>query len=360
MAPRCGHPAATKGCGVCAIAARDPRYGAVFWPTAPPKAAPAPPAPCLHLGEATGRTVACPSCRGSVKLKTFACALHGECTPAKKAPGVACCVGCPDRVPRPAAPPPGSLPETHRFTTRDCLYHVYPLAAAAAVWRRTLGMLLRRSALFNGRKLISCMTGPRLEPADEVRRLAQPAGFGVVEIFNDPKLRETKTLLELLPRFQTADPRRALFFGHAKGVTRPDNAGVTCHPWAAMCHEISLDYWPLVESQLRQKPITGPFKKLGRGFTGSASAWHYSGSFAWFRSADLFARDWRRVDRQWWGSEAFVGLHYTPAEAGCLFGEGRVPELNLYDMNRLHKVLVEYQWWRMSHEQDRTPAEVPS
>jgi hypothetical protein len=38
----------------------------------------------------------CPSCRGAVRLKVFACALHGECTIARSLTGVACCATCPD------------------------------------------------------------------------------------------------------------------------------------------------------------------------------------------------------------------------------------------------------------------------
>lgn len=53
---------------------------------------------CGHLGGATGKTVGCVSCGGSVKLKLFACAVHGECTPEKAVTGVACCAGCPDHT----------------------------------------------------------------------------------------------------------------------------------------------------------------------------------------------------------------------------------------------------------------------
>lgn len=54
--------------------------------------------PCVHLGEATGEKVPCPTCNGGkVLLKAFACAVHGSCTVAKRAPDVACCVGCPDK-----------------------------------------------------------------------------------------------------------------------------------------------------------------------------------------------------------------------------------------------------------------------
>lgn len=293
-----------------------------------------------------------------MSLKLFACAKHAKCTPTKAAPGVACCVTCPDfAVPS----PPPSLPDSHRFTTRDCLYHVYPLGGEAGqVWRKCLGMLLRRSSLFTGMKVIACMTGPNLESPSLVRGMAGPHGFTVAEIPNDPALRETKTLLECLPLFETRDPHRALLCAHAKGVTRPYDRGSTVHAWANVCHEVCLDYWPLVEEQLRSHPITGPFKKVGRGFKGSASSWHYSGSFAWFRSADLFARDWRRADRQWWGGESYAGLHYKPDEAGILFCEGSVNELDLYSMPRFMTALNEYAWWRAEHESQRTVLEAAS
>lgn len=318
--------------------------------------APTPAAPCVHLGGPTGDLIDCPSCTGAVKLKAFACDVHGRCTIARRAPGVACCAGCPDREP----PPPSaavttSSPDHPPITTRDCLYHLHPPAVAGAIWRRRLGMLLSRAALFNGRKVIACTTGAGLESVATVQGLAGPAGFDVVGVGNDPGLRETKTYLELLPAFATDDPSRALFFGHAKGVTRPDNRGVTCHPWSILCHEITLDYWPLVAEQLLRHPITGVFKKVGKGFRESPSAWHYSGTFWWARSAELFRRPWAALlDRHWYGAESSVGRWFAAHEAGCLFGEGRVPELDLYSMDRLKEILVQYVWWRADNEGART------
>jgi hypothetical protein len=51
--------------------------------------------PCIHRGEAR-REKQCPTCRGQVRLKVFACALHGECTVARAAGGLACCASCLD------------------------------------------------------------------------------------------------------------------------------------------------------------------------------------------------------------------------------------------------------------------------
>lgn len=49
--------------------------------------------PCIHLGEETGR-IECPSCSGTVRVKTFACEIHGECTLSKALNELACCAGC--------------------------------------------------------------------------------------------------------------------------------------------------------------------------------------------------------------------------------------------------------------------------
>lgn len=51
--------------------------------------------PCTHIGD-TLRTVDCPTCSGRVKVKVFACSVHGECTLGKSVDGVACCLGCKD------------------------------------------------------------------------------------------------------------------------------------------------------------------------------------------------------------------------------------------------------------------------
>jgi hypothetical protein len=57
---------------------------------------------CRHFGEAVD-LVGCPSCWGRVQLKVFACAVHGRCTPSQPVAGLACCTGCENWAPPPAA-----------------------------------------------------------------------------------------------------------------------------------------------------------------------------------------------------------------------------------------------------------------
>lgn len=55
---------------------------------------------CPHLGQATGATVLCNGCRGTVKIKVFACAVFDQgCLPTTKAgkattPALPKCDGC--------------------------------------------------------------------------------------------------------------------------------------------------------------------------------------------------------------------------------------------------------------------------
>lgn len=49
---------------------------------------------CRHLGAEVRRSL-CQTCSGRIELKVFACAVHGECTVAKRTDDVkGCCAGC--------------------------------------------------------------------------------------------------------------------------------------------------------------------------------------------------------------------------------------------------------------------------
>jgi hypothetical protein len=302
---------------------------------------------CRHLRPPTGETLPCLTCT-SKTAEAHGCALKGRCTKSLLVAGVECCRLCPDYA---AAAPP-----------RDLAYYVAPVSGNG-VWQRNCAKLLRHWHLFTGRKVIAVATGGSvlrdddrgvkrpcgLDPPDAVRAMFAGGGAEILEIENDPALREAKALVPVFERLESREPGRVLFFGHAKGVTRPVNAGVTVHPWADILYDSLLGHWPAVEEVLSRHPLAGSFKKVGHGFQGSASAWHYSGSFCWLRSADLFGRDWRRVDRRWWGSESYPGLHFSVAEAGVVFHEGRVPSLDLYSMDYLRGTVYPA-WERWLHE----------
>jgi len=90
-------------CLLCWLYLNDPAYRAL-WDAPGPD--PGRTRSCRHRGE-TRREQECPTCRGVVRLKVFACELHGECTIGRSLAGVACCATCPDYE----AGPPAGLPQ---------------------------------------------------------------------------------------------------------------------------------------------------------------------------------------------------------------------------------------------------------
>ena len=50
---------------------------------------------CLHRRN-VARKIKCGSCKGSVRVKIFACEIKGECTLARAIDGIACCATCED------------------------------------------------------------------------------------------------------------------------------------------------------------------------------------------------------------------------------------------------------------------------
>lgn len=273
------------------------------------------------------------------------------------------------RSPPTEAPLAATVPAS--FPLRDLAYHIWPVSGNG-IWQRNVAQLARRWPLFTGRKIIAIATGGGMvdtgtgstkrpgqaDPPEAVEAEFARLGCTGVEFLhvpNDSRLREVATLVPLLERLESSEPGRALFYAHAKGVTRPVNLGVTVHPWADLLYESLLDYWPVVEGVLAEYPVAGSFRKLGHGFAGSRSQWHYSGSFWVARSADLFARNWREVDQMWWGSESAPSLWWHKNEAGLVFHTGKVGILDLYSMPYLQgTVLPAWEQWKAMHAHQRT------
>lgn len=254
-----------------------------------------------------------------------------------------------------AAPVVAASAALPTITVRNLLYYIYPVTGNG-IWQRNVTHLLRRLPLFNGRRVVAIATdGRKLDPPGKVKDSFLGTVTDFITIRNKPGLREVAAFLPLWQTVQSGDlDGQVTFYGHSKGVTRPVNPGVTVHPWTDIMYSCCLDYWPFVERQLLTYPITGPFKKVGHGFTGSQSQWHYSGAFWWLRNAALQTRNWKEVDQKWWGTESWAGLHFTTKEAGCLFHTGRVPTLNLYSMPYLRNTVIPaWHDWKEHHQEDR-------
>jgi len=292
-----------------------------------------PQARCRHLGVATGEMKDCTNCTNSPRLKLFACGVHGSCTLGKRVEGTACCLDCPDYAP---APPPRDM-----ATIRHLLYFVYPHKAnGGRVWRWNIAKLKRRMSLFNGRRIIGIAVDGSTDSAEAVKTALAGCGCEFIETPNDPKLKEVALFPDLLARLSDCTgPEHAFFYGHAKGVdsrrwTAKRGWKYAVRLWTEAMYDACLDHWPLVRRLLQDYPVAGPFLRSGYRFPEAPDparcTWHYSGSFRWHRCADLFARDWRRVQAYWCGAEMQPGELFRRDEAACILGGFEEVGLCLY------------------------------
>lgn len=301
--------------------------------------------PCIFLGKATGEVASCKACTGTVSANLFNCDKYQTCTIDKLIAGTKCCSICDDHT-------PSNYPEIKR---RHLIYHLMPVKNAG-VWRRSVAMLVRRMDLFNGTRAVAIAVNADCDLPEKVIKAFQGTVKDFIIVENDSKFREVKTFLPLWAKIKDNGPEDATFCCHGKGVTKPVNPGVTVHTWGQIMFESCLDYWPYVSRLLKTYPTVGSFKKVGHGFEGSESSWHYSGTFYWLRNEALRAKpDWTRIDNVWWGTESYPSLHFSAKEAGCIFYEGTVPELNVYEMNYMRgRILPQWEKWRKEHERDKT------
>ena len=225
----------------------------------------------------------------------------------------------------------GAAPAPAAGDVRHLLYHVYPARDGGEVWRWNAEQLRRRMSLFNGLRLVGVATDATTDPFSAVEKALAGCGIDWIVVPNDHNMREMATFPLLLERASGhAGAGDAFFYGHAKGVTsRAWGPGVG--RWTEEMYATCLDYWPAVRRLLVDYPTVGTFKRRYR-YPGSRAPWHYHGAFRWHRSADLFSREWRTIDRSWIGSESHPGLHFADEEAAalvCTFGS---PGIGLYGL----------------------------
>lgn len=211
--------------------------------------------------------------------------------------------------------------------TRHLLYHIWPKRGGS--WSQSLDSLEKRLPLFNGQKVVAIALD---EDADDSVRQRLSWADKIIEVKNDPKLREVVSFHPLLESVEPYREGHATFCCHSKGVRHGSDGGTTVHAWSDVMYETLLDYWPYVHALLADHPIVGSLRKMGQFLAPSDAKWHYTGTYYWLRNEEVFQRDWRRVDRVWWGTESWPGLHFTEQEAGCAFLSGPALTMNLYDM----------------------------
>ena len=214
----------------------------------------------------------------------------------------------------------------------NLIMHVLPVAANNN-WKWNLDQICTRQSLFNGKRVLAIAMESAPRTADKILTTVSPETvieycqligleWTQVEAFqNNARLREVHTFPWLLEQVQSTNPNEVTFACHAKGVTHSADS-VTLR-WAERQYHVCLDDWFTVHRTLEHYSMCGAFRKFGEFTTPGNHRWHYSGTNYWFRHDDVFGsdRDWRKVDQQFIGTEAWPGRMFLPEEVACLFAD---------------------------------------
>lgn len=211
--------------------------------------------------------------------------------------------------------------ESGTLAHRHLVFHIWPSLQSDS-WKWNIRQLLDRIDLFTGVRSIAVVTGPGTASLSDVQ--AEFAGIRIdhwINQPNDPQRGEGVTfplLLQTLPRHGVT------FYGHAKGSSyaAEQDRFTSVRLWARVLYRVNLDAWPAVAQQLAAYPITGAFKRLTTfpAPVGTAN-WHYSGTFFWFRNADVLASPNRQtLAENKYGVELWSGSQFPADRMGETFG----------------------------------------
>ncbi len=213
---------------------------------------------------------------------------------------------------------------------RNLIYHVTPMGN----YEWNLEQISSRMHLFNGKKIAFVTEGKGIDPIEKVEKLLPG-----VQLFAKPnhrELRETATFIELLQLVKSTKANEITFYAHTKGVTRFADKAVKL--WTEGLYHYNLDFITDVEERIFSwYPVVGAFKRYGKfGHFPKDSKWHYSGTFFWVRNSSLFNKEWKKLHKTRYGTEAYLSLLYPSTEAGCIFGDDIG---DLYDLRYIKQVL---------------------
>jgi len=220
-------------------------------------------------------------------------------------------------------------------TSRNLIMHVWPTSNGA--WQWNIDQLIARRHVFNGRVTIGVAEGPNTATAAEVAEYAAALSPAVFSVPNNPRIREGATFQKLLQSVQN-DHDSITFFCHSKGARHGEafgQSGSTLKDWTAAMYTVCLDDIELIVEQLQSATMTGPFRRFGNFKTPGNHRWHYSGAFYWFRNADVFERNWQKMDLFFFAVESWPGLMFRPEEVACCFHDncGDLYQTTYWDEN---------------------------
>lgn len=225
---------------------------------------------------------------------------------------------------------------------RNLVFHIYPRIGCEWNWHSNVQHIRDNDHIWNGKRIISIMTGDGLVSPETVQR--QFEGIRVdrwIIMPNQKTIGETAPFILGLKQVESVNPNEITMLAHCKGITHARDGKEQI--WREIMWQVCLDL-PSVQDALASHACAGPFKRHMRLLK---SSWHYSGHFCWIRHKDVFSRPWQVIVQQRAGMEAWEGSIIDNKNAACLFHDN--PPVNFLDQSYWdEEILPEFARWKES------------
>lgn len=220
-------------------------------------------------------------------------------------------------------------------------YFIYPKYEDSVDYH--IEELQRSIHIFNGKK-ICCVAIDQNTLQDKYVLKLEYLFDEVYYVQNNSETRESAGFIETLKKLRSKDPNQAICFAHAKGQQIHTKTSPLIRLWSETMYETCVRNWSEVQKAMEDgHPVVGSFKSFA-GFRTTKYQWHYSGSFWWARSKEIFSnKNWQQMCNQWWAAESYVGRHYTREEGYCLFGHNVG---SLYEHGTWERLKPQLELWR--------------
>ena len=183
-------------------------------------------------------------------------------------------------------------PPYHEIKVWHLVYHLAPFKRNRITLHYHLGQLRKYGSLFNGRKILSCMTGDAFLPPSYVRgSLPDPATWEIVDAPNNP-LHEATSIIRIFDDLLHDTDDQAFMYAHGKGMSRPQGVWTK---WLEYLYEYTFGSFDRVNALLTGYPVAGPFLWSDRPeqHESSNGRWLYPGTFFATRCDVLSRMPWR-------------------------------------------------------------------
>jgi len=168
------------------------------------------------------------------------------------------------------------------------VYHLAPFKRNRITLHYHLGQLRKYASLFNGRKILSCMTGDAFLPVSYVRSfLPDAATWEIVDAPNSP-LHEATSIVRIFDDLLRTPEDQAFVYAHGKCMSRP--YGVWTQ-WIEHLYEYTFGSFDRIGFLLTCFPVAGPFLWVDcpEQREPANGRWHYPGTFFAGR-CDVFSK----------------------------------------------------------------------